>query len=93
MAEQRGTGKANAIYEDLTRFTTSTATAINNGSVAPRRVEYEAFECGHQDYGEFMLSEYCWEDHGCDLVNHFLPGMGNELDDEFIESLSITDWR
>lgn len=88
MAEQLGTGKVNAIYEDFTRFTTSTA----NGSVAPQ-VEYEAFESGHEEYGEFMLSEYCWEDHGCDLVNHFLPGMGNELDDEFIESLSITDWR
>ncbi|KAI8343554.1 PA26 p53-induced protein-domain-containing protein [Chlamydoabsidia padenii] len=92
--QQQDTGKVNVIYEDLSRFTTTTTTTTKNndmnGSTAP--LEYEAFEFGHEDYGEFMLSEYCWEDHGCDLVNHFLPGVGNELDDEFIESLSITDW-
>ncbi|KAI8332311.1 PA26 p53-induced protein-domain-containing protein [Chlamydoabsidia padenii] len=74
----------NAVYEDLVSFTSAGLTTDV--------MEYEEFEPGHPDYIEFMLSEYCWEDHGCDLVNHFLPGIGDDLDDEFIESLSITDW-
>lgn len=84
-------GKVNAVYEDLSRFTTIGKAPLDANDVTS--MEYEAFEPGHAEYVEFMLSEYCWEDHGCDLVNHFLPGTGDELDDEFIESLSITDWR
>ncbi|KAI8084711.1 PA26 p53-induced protein-domain-containing protein [Halteromyces radiatus] len=78
-------GKVCGVYEDLTRFTCSKI-------MKQELMDYEEFVPGHEDYGEYMLSEYCWEDHGCDLVNHFLPGIGNDLDDEFIESLSITDW-
>ncbi|CAO3587242.1 unnamed protein product [Absidia cylindrospora] len=80
---QQGNMKVNAVYEDLARF---------NENVKASESFYEEFEAGHAEYGEFMLSEYCWEDHGCDLVNHFMPGIGDELDDEFIEALSITDW-
>ncbi|KAI9029944.1 PA26 p53-induced protein-domain-containing protein [Phycomyces nitens] len=75
--------QANIVYEDLGRF---------SDSGEPSEVYQEEFESDHPEYGEFMLGEYCWEDHGCDLVNHFLPGIGDDLDDEFNEALSITDW-
>ncbi|KAI8065745.1 PA26 p53-induced protein-domain-containing protein [Gongronella butleri] len=71
----------NKVYEDLYRF-------VNHDVCVP----LEPFERDNPDYDEFMLSEYCWEDQGCDLVNHFLPGTGDLLDDEFNEALSITDW-
>ncbi|KAI7871762.1 PA26 p53-induced protein-domain-containing protein [Spinellus fusiger] len=74
-------GLANRVLEDLTRF-------------APPQPQWEEEEpfTSHPNHQEFMLSEYCWEDHGCDLVNHFLPEIGDDLDDEFNEALSITDW-
>ncbi|KAG1060848.1 hypothetical protein G6F42_027848 [Rhizopus arrhizus] len=39
-----------------------------------------------------MLGDYCWEDHGCDLANHYLPGIGDDLVTEFQEAQTITDW-
>ncbi|KAL0097081.1 PA26 p53-induced protein-domain-containing protein [Phycomyces blakesleeanus] len=75
--------QANMVYEDLSRF---------SDSGEPNEPAHEEFKTNHPQYGEFMLGEYCWEDHGCDLVNHFLPGIGDDLDDEFNEALSITDW-
>ncbi|KAI8987208.1 PA26 p53-induced protein-domain-containing protein [Pilobolus umbonatus] len=73
----------NAVYEDLKVF-------IN--IQLDRSIHLEEFEESHRDYHEFMLGEYCWEDHGSDLVNHFLPGIGDDLVSEFIEAISITDW-
>ncbi|CAO3641073.1 unnamed protein product [Cunninghamella blakesleeana] len=70
-------------HEDFSRFFTKELSD---------NIEYEEFIPDHEEYNEFMLSEYCWEDHGCDLVNYFLPELGDDLDNEFIESLSITDW-
>ncbi|ORX50474.1 PA26-domain-containing protein [Hesseltinella vesiculosa] len=71
----------NKVMEDLYRF-------IDHEVCVP----YASFSPDNPDDEEFMLSEYCWEDQGCDLVNHFLPDMGDILDDEFNEALSITDW-
>ncbi|KAI9302844.1 PA26 p53-induced protein-domain-containing protein [Cunninghamella echinulata] len=70
-------------HEDFSRFI---ANELNE------EIGYEEFIPNHEEYNEFMLSEYCWEDHGCDLVNYFLPDLGDDLDNEFIEALSITDW-
>ncbi|KAI8142916.1 PA26 p53-induced protein-domain-containing protein [Fennellomyces sp. T-0311] len=71
----------NQVYEDLTRFTDTSA----ESSLLPQ---------DHDDtpVNDIVSGDYCWEDHGCDLVNQFLPGLGESLDDEFNEALSITDW-
>lgn len=72
------------IYEDLQRFI---------DPVLNESIQLETFEQDHAEYMEFMLGEYCWEDHGCDLANHYLPGIGDDLVSEFTEAISITDWR
>lgn len=74
----------NAFYENFERF----IDAEEN-----RRITLEVFQPGHPEYADFMVGEYCWEDHGCDLVDQFLPSLGQALDDEFNEAQSITDWR
>lgn len=76
--------RVNVVHEDVTRFA---------DPVQDQIIIKEEFQFDHEEYGEFMLGDYCWEDHGCDLVNHFLHGIGDDLDDEFNEALSITDWR
>ncbi|KAG0168863.1 Sestrin-1 [Apophysomyces sp. BC1034] len=76
--------RVNVVHEDVTRFA---------DPVQDQNIIREEFESDSEEYGEFMLGEYCWEDHGCDLVNHFLHGIGDDLDAEFNEALSITDWR
>jgi len=68
------------VYEDLSRFLDPDT-----------KVTREAFDTRNDE--EFPLGEYCWEDHGCDLVSKYLPGLGEALDDEFSEALNITDWR
>ncbi|KAI8394052.1 PA26 p53-induced protein-domain-containing protein [Radiomyces spectabilis] len=70
-------------YEDLSRFA---------DPVADKDIQRQDFEQVKEQYDPFMLGVYCWEDHGCDIVNQFLPGVGDDLDDEFTEALSITDW-
>jgi hypothetical protein len=72
------------VYEDLQRFI---------DPVLNESIQLEPFEQDHAEYMEFMLGEYCWEDHGCDLANHYLPGIGDDLVSEFTEAISITDWR
>jgi hypothetical protein len=72
------------IDEDLQRFI---------DPVLNESIQLETFEQDHDEYMEFMLGEYCWEDHGCDLANHYLPGIGDDLVSEFTEAISITDWR
>ncbi|KAI8369494.1 PA26 p53-induced protein-domain-containing protein [Radiomyces spectabilis] len=76
-------GSVNAVYEDLDRFVDPQISQC---------IQLEEFQSGQGGCHEFMLGEYCWEDHGCDLMNQFLPGVGDEVDDEFNEALSITDW-
>ncbi|CAO3649238.1 unnamed protein product [Mucor hiemalis] len=74
---------SNTIYDDLESF------------VDPEGNEtilHEDFSTNHDEYLEFMLGEYCWEDHGCDLANHYMPGIGDDLVQEFTEAISITDW-
>ncbi|KAI9277097.1 PA26 p53-induced protein-domain-containing protein [Phascolomyces articulosus] len=72
----------NQIYEDLSRFTDIDAAKEWDNNLEPEQIE------DHQ----VMSGEYCWEDLGCDLVNQFLPELGDGLDEEFNEALSITDW-
>lgn len=78
----------NAVHEDLTRF-------IDPKERIHKRNEEEEEIMDTSEYyvNEVMSGDYGWEDFGCDLVNQFLPGLGDELDDEFNEALSITDWR
>lgn len=77
----------NAVHEDLTRF-------IDPKERIHKRNEEEEEIMDTSEYyvNEVMSGDYGWEDFGCDLVNQFLPGLGDELDDEFNEALSITDW-
>jgi hypothetical protein len=74
----------NTVYDDLQCFV---------DPILSEDIKHEDFEQDHQEYMEFMLGEYCWEDHGCDLANHYLPGIGDDLVQEFTEAISITDWR
>lgn len=77
----------NAVHEDLTRFIDP------KERIYRRNEEEEMMDTSEYYVNEFMSGDYGWEDFGCDLVNQFLPGLGDELDDEFNEALSITDWR
>lgn len=76
------TTEANVIFEDLQRFVEPT---LNE------EIQSSAFDPDTDEY--FMLGDYCWEDHGCDLANHYLPGIGDDLVTEFQEAQTITDWR
>ncbi|RIB01199.1 Sestrin [Gigaspora rosea] len=40
----------------------------------------------------FRLHEYCWEDHGVEMVSNPLPGVGELLDQEFSEIRDLTDY-
>ncbi|KAI9280371.1 PA26 p53-induced protein-domain-containing protein [Sporodiniella umbellata] len=71
----------NAVHEDLDRFL---------DPLLLQSIGHETFD--PQQHQEFMLGEYCWEDHGCDLANYYLPGLGDDLVAEFTEAISITDW-
>jgi hypothetical protein len=75
--------RANIVLEDLDRFLDPTANA---------KIQRTKFSQS-DDRNEFMLSEYCWEDEGCDIINQFLPGIGDCLDAEFDEVVNISDWR
>lgn len=78
------TSDVNKIYDDLKCFVDPLLNEL---------IVHEEFDQENDEYMEFMLGEYCWEDHGCDLANHFLPGIGDDLVQEFTEAISITDWR
>lgn len=78
------TSDVNKIYDDLKCFV---------DPLLNEMIVHEEFDQENDEYMEFMLGEYCWEDHGCDLANHFLPGIGDDLVQEFTEAISITDWR
>ena len=71
----------NQVYEDLNRFT---------DPKAAEEFDHNLEEAVQTE--QVMSEEYCWEDLGCDLVNQFLPELGDGLDEEFNEALSITDW-
>lgn len=75
--------RANIVLEDLDRFIEPTV----NANI--QRTKFSQSD----DTNEFMLSEYCWEDEGCDIINQFLPGIGDCLDAEFDEVVNISDWR
>src|ERR1700731_647909 len=72
----------NAVYEDLDRFVDQSASAA---------IERRAFDIKVDE--ELNLGDFSWETEACDLVNHYLPSVGEYLDTEFHEALSITDWR
>lgn len=74
----------NKIYDDLDLFVDTSQ---------HESIELQIFDQENDQAMEFMLGEYCWEDHGCDLANHYLPGIGDDLVQEFTEAISITDWR
>ncbi|CAO3613747.1 unnamed protein product [Mucor fragilis] len=73
--------EVNVIFEDLQRFVDLT---LNED------IQLSAFDSDTEEY--FMLGDYCWDDHGCDLANHYLPGIGDDLVTEFQEAQTITDW-
>ncbi|KAG1055987.1 hypothetical protein G6F43_002096 [Rhizopus delemar] len=77
----RNTLEINAIHEDLDRFI---------DPALSQSIQLQTFDS--TQHSEFMLGEYCWEDHGCDLANYYLPGIGDDLVAEFTEAISITDW-
>jgi N-acetylglutamate synthase/N-acetylornithine aminotransferase len=72
----------NAMYEDLDRF------ADKDANIA---IEYDEFDI--KIHEELNLGDFSWETEACDLVNHYLPSVGEYMDAEFHEALSITDWR
>lgn len=72
----------NAIYEDLDRFVDKEANKV---------IEYDEFDI--KKHEELNLGDFSWETEACDLVNHYLPSVGEYMDSEFHEALSITDWR
>jgi hypothetical protein len=82
--ETTTTDASNIIYDDFQNFIDP---HLND------TILHEQFSQDHEEYLEFMLGEYCWEDHGCDLANHYMPGIGDDLVQEFTEAISITDWR
>lgn len=84
----------NAVHEDLTRFIDPKERIHCNEEEEEEEVNKPSSSSEEEYYvNEVMSGDYGWEDFGCDLVNQFLPGLGDELDDEFNEALSITDWR
>ncbi|KAI7905181.1 PA26 p53-induced protein-domain-containing protein [Cokeromyces recurvatus] len=81
--EEHYNNRENLIFENLSRFIDLQSS---------QEIHLERFEKYHTEYNELLLGEYCFEDHGCDLVNHYLPGIGDDLVAEFNEAISITDW-
>lgn len=72
------------VYDDLSRYI---------DPVLDENIEIKDFDDEErQHYEEFMLGDYCYEDHGYELVNQFLPDLGENLVEEFDEAQSITDW-
>jgi sestrin len=39
----------------------------------------------------FRLQEYCWSDHGFDLVGRFYSGAAQLLEEEFDVAFTMTD--
>lgn len=73
----------NAVYENLERFVDHTS--------ASDAIERREFDIKMDE--ELNLGDFSWETEACDLVNHYLPSVGEYIDAEFHEALSITDWR
>jgi len=55
-------------------------------------ISYEDFNINSDEYSVFKLQDYCWKDHGALMVNNFLPGLGDLLDDEFQEAKELNDY-
>jgi PA26 p53-induced protein (sestrin) len=72
----------NAVYENLDRFVDPSASDA---------IERREFDIKMDE--ELNLGDFSWETEACDLVNHYLPSVGEYIDAEFHEALSITDWR
>ncbi|KAI9280534.1 PA26 p53-induced protein-domain-containing protein [Umbelopsis sp. AD052] len=72
----------NAVYENLDRFV--------DHSSASDAIERREFDIKVDE--ELNLGDFSWETEACDLVNHYLPSVGEFIDAEFHEALSITDW-
>eukprot|EP00742_Colponemidia_sp_Colp-10_P007485 GILJ01008064.1.p1 GENE.GILJ01008064.1~~GILJ01008064.1.p1 ORF type:complete len:558 (-),score=46.77 GILJ01008064.1:368-2041(-) len=64
---------------DLSRFT---------GDASLRYVD---FNVKSAEYSIFRVQDYCWEDHGYELVNQFYQGAAQLLDDEFTYIYNMTD--
>ncbi|RKP08036.1 PA26 p53-induced protein-domain-containing protein, partial [Thamnocephalis sphaerospora] len=73
--------RCNPILDDMSRF-----------RHPPVEVRHVDFDVKSDDYSVFRLQDYCWEDHGVELVDKFLRGVGDLLDEEFKETLNITDF-
>ncbi|CAJ0649471.1 10898_t:CDS:2, partial [Entrophospora sp. SA101] len=72
---------SNQHVEDFSRFADSSV-----------EISYEDFNINSDEYSVFKLQDYCWKDHGALMVNNFLPGLGDLLDDEFQEAKELNDY-
>nr|CAG8561844.1 5382_t:CDS:2 [Entrophospora candida] len=72
---------SNQHVEDFSRFADSSV-----------EISYEDFNVNSDEYSVFKLQDYCWKDHGALMVNNFLPGLGDLLDDEFQEAKELNDY-
>ncbi|RKP25754.1 Sestrin, partial [Syncephalis pseudoplumigaleata] len=73
--------RLNPVIDDMARFLHP-----------PIELRHVDFDVKSEEYSVFRLQDYCWEDHGVELVDQFLRGVGDLLDEEFKEALTITDF-
>ncbi|KAI9596443.1 Sestrin [Syncephalis fuscata] len=73
--------RLNPVIDDMSRFLHP-----------PTELRHVDFDVKSDEYSVFRLQDYCWEDHGVELVDQFLRGVGDLLDEEFKEALTITDF-
>ncbi|KAI8051522.1 PA26 p53-induced protein-domain-containing protein [Syncephalis plumigaleata] len=73
--------RLNPVIDDMSRFLHP-----------PIELRHVDFDVKSDEYSVFRLQDYCWEDHGVELVDQFLRGVGDLLDEEFKEAQTITDF-
>jgi hypothetical protein len=73
--------QCNPVLDDMSRFLHP-----------PIEMRHVDFDVKSKEYSVFRLQDYCWEDHGVEIVEQYLGNVGNLLDEEFKEALVITDF-
>ena len=56
------------------------------------KIVHQDFDVKSTEYTVFRLQDFCWEDHGCSFISKFIPGLGELLEDQFTETLEMTDY-
>lgn len=54
-------------------------------------MNHEDFNVKSQDYKVFRLQEFSWEEQGFSLLNRYYPGIGDQFDELFTETINLTD--